>query len=286
MIQISNEQLSVIIDEKGAELQSVQLHGIEYLWQADAKYWSKHSPVLFPIVGELKDGKYIFNNKEYFLPRHGFARDKIFSAEKISDSSAIFTLHSSPETISVYPFPFVFKLQYELKQRTLSCTYILQNPGESDMYFSVGGHPAFKIPIDEALQYNDYCLKFDSDTFLKRYLLHKGLTGDDTETIPLSNNELRLDASLFYDDAIVLKKINSKQIKLYSDKNEHGLTFTFEGFPYFGIWAAKDAPFVCLEPWRGIADNIHHDYQLTTKEGINQLQPEQSWTRTWSAELF
>jgi galactose mutarotase-like enzyme len=286
MIQILNEQLLVTIDEKGAELQNIQLNGIEYLWQADAKYWSKHSPVLFPVVGELKDGKYIFNNKEYVLPRHGFARDKIFSGEKISDSSAIFTLQSSAETLIVYPFPFVFRLQYELNKQSLLCTYIVQNTGDSDMYFSVGGHPAFKIPIDKNLQYNDYSLKFDNDTFLKRYVLHEGLTGDDTETLSLDNDVLHLDKSLFYDDAIVLKNINSKQIKLYSDKDAHGLTLMFEGFPYFGIWAAKDAPFVCLEPWCGIADNIHHDYQLTTKEGINQLKPGESWQRKWSIVLF
>ncbi len=286
MIQISNEQLSVTINEKGAELQSIQLNGIEYLWQADARYWSKHSPVLFPIVGELKDGKYIFNDKEYFLPRHGFARNKIFLGETISDSSAIFTLESSAETLIVYPFPFVFRMQYELKDQTLSCTYIVQNTGDSKMFFSVGAHPAFKIPIDGNLQYNDYNLMFDNDTFLRRYLLHDGLTGDDSEIISLDDNELHLEESLFYDDAIVLKQMNSKQIKLYSDKNAHGLTFMFEGFPYFGIWAAKDAPFVCLEPWCGIADNIHHDYQLSNKEGINQLESGESWQRKWSITLF
>ena len=286
MIQISNDRLSVIVNEKGAELQSIQLNGLEYLWQADAKHWSKHSPVLFPIVGELKDGKYIFNNKEYFLSRHGFARDKMFEAKQTSDSSAIFTLHSNNETLAVYPFQFTFQVQYEIKQHTLFCSYIVKNVSENEMYFSVGGHPAFKVPLEENLLYTDYIVQFNNDTILKRHLLHNGLTGDEIETIPLDEKKLHLKPSLFYDDAIVLKHINSNRIKLYTNKSEHGLTFMFDSFPYFGIWAAKDAPFVCLEPWCGIADTIHHDYQLTNKEGINQLTAGQPWRRTWSVELF
>lgn len=286
MIQITNGSLAVAVNEKGAELQSIQLNGLEYLWQADAKYWGKHSPVLFPVVGELKDGKYIFDNKEYSLSRHGFARDKIFEAKQISEASAIFTLHSNVETLAVYPFHFIFQVQYEIRQRTLYCSYIVQNINRIDMYFSVGGHPAFKVPLQDKLQYTDYTLKFDNDTILKRYLLHNGLIKDNTENITLDDKELHLKPSLFYDDAIVLKNISSKKIKLHTDKDIHGLTFRFEGFPYFGIWAAKDAPFVCLEPWCGIADNIHHNYQLTNKEGINQLAAGETWRRTWSVELF
>ncbi len=286
MIQVSNDKLAVTIHEKGAELQSVQLNGIEYLWQADAKYWGKHSPVLFPIVGELKDGKYIFNNEEYALPRHGFARDKVFEAKQTSDSSAIFSLYSNKGTLAIYPFQFIFQLQYEIKQNALLCSYIVQNTNTVDMYFSVGGHPAFRVPLSPGLQYSDYSLKFDNDIILKRYLLRNGLTTDDTETIQLDKKELQLNRSLFYDDAIVLKHINSKEIKLYSHKDAHGLAFKFEGFPFFGIWAAKDASFVCLEPWCGIADNVHHNYQLKNKEGINRLAAGETWQRTWSVEFF
>ena len=286
MIQIANEQLVVTINDKGAELQSIQLNGLEYLWQADAKYWGKHSPVLFPIVGELKDGKYIFNGKEYFLPRHGFARDKIFEVEQTSALSATFTLRSNEETFAIYPFQFIFQIQYEIKQHTLYCSYIVQNINDSDMYFSVGGHPAFKVPLQDNLQYTDYTLAFNHDSILNRFLLKDGLTEDNTEAVALNKNKLTLTPSLFYNDAIVLKHIASDQIKLSAEKDEHGLIFSFRGFPYFGIWAAKDAPFVCLEPWCGIADNIHHDYQLTNKEGINQLAAGEAWKRTWSVELF
>ena len=286
MIQLTSDSVAVTINEKGAELQSLQLNGLEYLWQANAAYWPKHSPVLFPIVGELKDGKYFFNNKAYKLTRHGFARDKTFEAEKTSPVSAVFTLRSDEKTLAIYPFHFIFRVKYEIQKATLSCTYHVTNGGDNTMYFSVGGHPAFKVPLTSDLKYADYFLEFNNDENLNRYLLHKGLTGNETEKIKLNNRMLQLEPSLFYTDAIVLKHIGSDEIKLYSDKNEHGLKFKFRNFPYFGIWAAVDAPFVCLEPWFGIADSIHHDQQLTHKEGINRLATGESWQRTWSVELF
>src|ERR1051325_672481 len=119
MITISNDALSVRISEKGAELQSVQCNGIEFLWQADATYWGKHSPVLFPIVGELKDGKYIFQGREYKMSTHGFARDKVFEAKQVSDTSAVFTLNSDEETLAVYPFSFIFKVRYGINGNNL-----------------------------------------------------------------------------------------------------------------------------------------------------------------------
>lgn len=286
MIQINNDKLAVTINEKGAELQSICSGGVEYLWQADAAYWGKHSPVLFPIIGELKDGAYIFNDKKYKLPRHGFARDMVFEAQQLSATSAIFTLKSSPATLDVYPFQFVFSVEYAIDDATLFCTYHVENKSDDYMYFSAGGHPAFKVPLAKDLQYTDYSLAFNNDTVLTRHLLHKGLIADTTEQLPLLNKALPLKQSLFYTDAIVLKHINSNEIKLYTEKDAHGLTFRFEGFPFFGIWAAVDAPFVCLEPWCGVADGIHHNLQLENKEGINKLAAGEHWKRTWSVVLF
>ncbi|HEY1869481.1 MAG TPA: aldose 1-epimerase family protein [Chitinophagaceae bacterium] len=286
MIQLTNEKLAVAINEKGAELQSIRLNDLEYLWQANAAHWAKHSPILFPIVGELKDGQYILNNKEYKLPRHGFARDKMFEVKQLSATSAIFALQSNEETIAVYPYRFILKIEYIISNASLSCTYHVENHGDENMYFSVGAHPAFNVPLMHNLHYRDYFLEFNNDSVLQRYLLHKGLPGNETEQIKLNNKTLQLEPSLFYTDAIVLKHINSNEIRLYSNLDPHGLKFKFDGFPYFGIWAAVDAPFVCLEPWCGIADSIYHDHQFTHKEGINKLAANDSWQRTWSVELF
>lgn len=285
MITISNGMLTASISGKGAELQRLQYKGLEYLWQGDKAYWPKHSPVLFPFVGELKNGEYLFDGKEYKMPRHGFARDRVFETLRVYDNSATFVLISDAHTLAIYPFRFVFKIKYRLEANTLFCTYLVENADGKAMYFSVGGHPAFNVPLYNGLHYSDYVLKFDKNTFLKKYILHNGLTGDDTETIHLDNKTLSLKPSLFYEDAIVLKEIESAQVELSTAKNEHALKFSFDGFPYFGIWAAKDAPFVCLEPWCGIADNIHHDQQLIHKEGINELARGESWQRTWSVGL-
>lgn len=286
MIHLSNETLAVTISKRGAELQSVRVNNTEFLWQANEKYWGKHAPVLFPEIGELKDGKYIFNNKEYKLPRHGFARDKVFEAEQKDSTAAIFSLQNDDETFLNYPFEFIFRVEYSIKENELCCSYHVQNINNDGMYFSVGGHPAFNVPLSKNLSYTDYALEFDADNFLKRYLLQNGLISDETELIELSNKTLQLHPELFYKDAIVLKHINSKHITLKTNKDSHGLKFKFDGFPYFGIWAAKDAPFVCLEPWCGIADNIHHNCNLKNKEGINKLAAGANWQRTWSVELF
>lgn len=286
MIQLSNNKLSVTINAKGAELQSIQLNGVEYLWQADATYWGKHAPVLFPVVGELKDGKYIYKGCEYKLPRHGFARNRIFKAKETTKTSVLFALQNDEETLAVYPFMFIFQVKYELKGNMLICRYIVQNTDVKSIYFSVGGHPAFKVPLANDLSYTDYVLKFNDDDVLKRYVLHNGLTSDDTETIHLDNKTLQLQPALFYNDAIVLKNIKSDEIELRTDKDARRLKFKFREFPYFGIWAAKDAPFVCLEPWCGITDNINHNYQLINKEGINELSAAERWERTWSVELY
>ncbi len=286
MITLQNDNLAVSISEKGAELQSIRANGIEYLWQADPKFWAKYSPVLFPIVGELKNGFYIFNSKEYKLPRHGFARDKVFIEERLSAASVIFTLKNDEETLKVYPFKFVFGVGYEISGNTLSCTYHVQNTDDKAMFFSVGGHPAFNVPLDKNLAYGDYYLEFSDDDILKRYLLHDGLINNDTKSIHLANKMLPLERELFYEDAIVLKHIKSNSITLKSDKYNHGLRFGFAHFPYFGIWAAKDAPFVCLEPWCGIADSVNHDNNFETKEGINELAPNCAWRISWSVVLF
>ena len=286
MITISNKDVSAKISETGAELQSLLCNSIEYLWQADTAFWGKHSPVLFPVVGELKDGKYIFEDVTYSMSRHGFARDKVFIAEQPSDAAAIFTLAADKETLKIYPFNFIFKVIYRLEGSRIFCTYQVENAGHKAMYFSVGGHPAFNVPLDDTLQYTDYGLIFNNDATLEKYRLQNGLIDGSIETIHLENHRLQLQPSLFYSDAIVLKHINSTQIDLVTGKEKNGLRFTFEGFPFFGIWAAKNAPFVCLEPWCGIADNVHHDYQLEHKEGINQLHAGETWSRTWSVEIL
>jgi galactose mutarotase-like enzyme len=288
MIILENEILRAEISTKGAELQSLvnKQTGLQYMWSGDATYWAKHSPVLFPIVGGLKEDAYFFEDKTYRLPRHGFARDKNFNAENISQTEAVFTITHTKETLAVYPFTFTLMLRYKINSNSLSCTYEVYNDGITNLLFSVGAHPAFAIPLTKNTLYTDYFLQFNNNENLYRWKLQNGLIGNEVEALPMANKTLPLTHSLFYEDAIVIKNMLSNRITLGCTKHQHGLHFNFDDFSFFGIWAAKDAPFICLEPWCGIADSITHNQQLKQKEGIVTLAKNTSFTRTWSVQCF
>ncbi len=288
MITIVSNEFEAHIHPLGAELQGLRnLHsGLEYMWQAAENFWSKHSPVLFPIVGSLKDNTYIYEGMAYNLPRHGFAREKVFKAEKISEAKAVFTLEADAATREVYPLDFCLQLIYELKGAELSCTYVVTNPGDRDLWFSVGAHPAFNVPLVAGTTYEDHYLQFEKDEPLLRWHLTNGLIGDTNSLVEAALGRVSLLPSLFYDDAIVLQNLQSKKVTLGSTAHPHGLHIHLEGFPFLGIWAAKDAPFVCIEPWCGHSDTLVHNQQLTEKPGIEMLEPGKDWSRTWVVELF
>jgi galactose mutarotase-like enzyme len=274
MLVIENEKLKISIHEKGAELKSVlhKKYELEYMWGADPAYWAKTSPVLFPIVGALKDNRYLYEQKSYSLPRHGFARDKMFEVTNQQDHSITFSIESDEETLKVYPFAFTFSITYTLQNDELSVTYRVQNKGKDALYFSVGGHPAFKVPLIDGTSYDDYYLKFEKEETTGRWPISaNGLIEKTPEPLLNQTFILPLTKELFSKDAVVFKHLKSNWIQLTSDKTRHGLRFTFSGFPYLGLWAAPGADFLCIEPWCGIADSVDSDQQLIHKEGVIQL---------------
>jgi galactose mutarotase-like enzyme len=287
MIILENDNLIASFSTKGAELQSLKskITGREYIWSGDPKFWAKHSPVLFPIVGGLKDNKYIYNDVSYELSRHGFARDQEFEVEPVNAKEVVFTLQESEETLAIYPFRFSLSLRYTLSDQGLTCSYEVLNPADQELLFSVGGHPAFATPVN-GLKYTDYQLTFNADSELHYHKVVENLIGDETVVLPLENRQLTLKHELFYNDALVFKSLKSDKITLSNKKDGVGLEFNFEGFPYFGIWAAKDADFVCLEPWCGLADGVNHNQQLRDKEGIITLAAKQSWQRAWTVKII
>ena len=289
MIVIENSDLRVAIKTQGAELDSIQhkTHPLEYLWQGDAAFWGKKSPILFPIVGTLKDNNFSYKGKKYTLPRHGFARDKTFKVEQHTADSATFLLVSDEETLKNYPFQFQFRLHYTLKDNALCVTYAVKNTGSDDMYFSVGGHPAFRLPLIDGTTYTDYFIELNQAETSGRYPLSiDGLLELKSNSFLENSNKIPLNPALFYEDAVVLKHLEATSMAILSDKTPHGLRMTFEGFPYFGIWAAKNAPFVCLEPWCGISDSVNTTQDLTKKEGINLLKKDDVFERTWQVAFF
>lgn len=289
MFQIENETLRVAIDANGAELKSVlsKTFNLEYLWGADPAYWAKTSPVLFPIVGALKDNTYSYEGQAYHLSRHGFARDHVFNVKQQRGDSIIFSLESSEDTLAVYPFPFILSIIYSLAGNELTVEYRVQNTGHTSMFFSVGGHPAFKVPLVEGTRYEDYKLVFEKEETAGRWPISKeGLIEKSPAPLLQHTRTLPLSKELFSQDALVLKHLQSQWVQLASDKTEHGLRFSLAGFPYLGLWAATGADFVCIEPWCGIADAVDANGQLADKEGIVQLQPGASFSRQWGVQFY
>lgn len=289
MTIIENHDLRVVIKADGAELDSIchKDHQLEYLWQGDAAFWGKKSPILFPIVGGLKDNCFLYEGKTYHLPRHGFARDKTFTVEHQTADTATFLLTSDEVSLQSYPFLFELRVRYALRDNTLRVAYAVKNTGDRPMYFSVGGHPAFRVPLTMETAYTDYRIQLNAVETLGRYPLSKnGLLELNPNPFLENADRIPLHPSLFYKDAVVFKHASAKNMAIVSDKTPHGLQMSFDGFPYFGIWAAKDAPFVCLEPWCGIADSVDTSRELTQKEGINELLSGEDFERSWSVAFF
>jgi galactose mutarotase-like enzyme len=290
MYIIESSQLRVSIKTKGAELTSI-LHtdnGLEYMWNADPQYWAKTSPVLFPIVGTLKANTYFYKGKPYQLPRHGFARDKEFAVTAHNEDAVTFFISNDEETSKVFPFQFTFSIHYKVKKDELTVTYSVQNKETTEnMYFSVGGHPAFKVPLVEGSYYEDYSLVFDRKETVGRWPITKdGLIESSPEPLLNDTDILPLSKELFSKDAVVLKQLQSQSLRLQSDKTEHGLEFSFPGFSFLGLWAAPGADFVCIEPWCGIADSVGTDQQLQNKEGIVCLPAGEKFEATWKVKCF
>ena len=147
MVELKNEQLSIIVSEKGAELQSIKdASGKEYLWQGDPTYWPRRSPILFPIVCSVNDETYSVDGKTYHLPRHGFARDATFKLIAQSERKATFALESSEETKKVYPYDFTLSISYVLDENRIGVIWHVHNTDTQEIHFQIGGHPAFNIP--------------------------------------------------------------------------------------------------------------------------------------------
>ncbi|HEY4108747.1 aldose 1-epimerase family protein [Puia sp.] len=289
MFSIENQQLRISIHPKGAELQSIyhKGHQTEYMWGGDPAFWGKHSPLLFPIVGTLKANTYYYQDKPYTLSRHGFARDREFGVEAQSPDSISFLLKSDADTRSNFPFDFELRILYRLLDSGLTTTYRVTNPATPPLYFSVGGHPAFRVPLVAGTEYADYYLEFDKAENAPRWPISRdGLI--ETQPQPMLDNTrtLPLKKELFAKDALVLKHPASSGVALRSARTERGLKLDYPGFPFLGIWAAPNADFVCLEPWCGIADSVDSKQQFTEKEGINRLEAGQTFERTWTLTVF
>ncbi|MBW1655867.1 aldose 1-epimerase family protein [Flavobacterium quisquiliarum] len=261
---ISNSKLSASIKHAGAELFSIKDNqNNEYIWEGNPDFWGKHSPVLFPIVGTLKNNTYIIKEKEYQLPRHGFARDMEFELIEKTENKAIFSLKSSEETLKKYPFEFELQLIYTLTENSLNLEYKITNNSNEKMPFSIGAHPAIALPGN----FEDYALQFEKEEELKYYLLENDLISSKTKVLKTVNNEVSLNYDLFKNDALIFKTLDSKSLNILKNSKPY-VKVDYKDFPSLGIWTKENAPFICIEPWLGYSDTDENTGDLYKKEGI------------------
>ena len=286
---LENESIKVLISAEGAELQSIyhKQFQLEYLWQGNPSIWPRKAPVLFPIVGKLKNNRYKFEEKEYHLPQHGFARDSTFSLIVSTNASCTLQLKSTSETVTIFPFEFELNIIYSIEGTKLKIEYRICNPSiNNELYYSIGAHPGFNCPLVDGEKFEDYYLEFEKVENLNRVLLEGGLRGDLTEEVALVGNTLPLTFDLFGPkDAIVVSGLNSERISLKSKKSTHGLHFDYKNYPWFGIWS-KPGPFICLEPWMGVADDIHATGEFVKKESLQSLKAQAEDLFSYSIEIF
>lgn len=279
---ISNKILTASIKHAGAELFSlIDNQKKEYIWDGNPDFWPKHSPILFPIVGSLKNDTYIFNEKEYHLPRHGFARDMEFQLIEKTESSATFSLEYSEKTLQKYPFKFELQIIYKLEDNTLNIGYKVINKGDIQLPFSIGAHPAFALPKE----FSNYSIQFEKEEKLEYSLLENGLISNTTETLETSNNAVSLNYKLFENDALVFKTLESNSLTILENSKPY-IKVDFEDFPNLGIWTKENASFICIEPWFGYSDTLEKSGDLFKKEGILILEANQTFNTSFDIEIF
>ena len=275
---IKNNMIEVVISDHGAEVQSVKgAHtGEEYMWQADPEIWGRHAPVLFPIVGRLKNDEYKYQGKTYHMGQHGFARDCDFEVENHTQESITFLLKDNEKTREMYPFKFEFRVNYNLMNNLLEENFSVVNKSDETMIFGVGGHPGFNLPVNNGEEKEDYY--FDMHPSIARVKIPlKGAYLDwNNRSLASTDSFIGLSDELFKDDALIYELHgHDNKVSLRTDKSKFHINVWTRNAPYVGIWSQypNTANYVCIEPWWGIADREDADGELERKYGMNHLEP-------------
>ncbi len=281
---ISNAIYDLTVSEHGAEIRSLKKNGKELMWQADPKYWGRTSPVLFPLVGNYWEKKSRFDGKEYEMSQHGFARDQEFSLVSQTEDELVFELKENEETLAKYPFSFVLQLGYKLSEDGVDVIWKVKNLADSDIFFSIGGHPAFNCDLETA------SLKFfkKGNTLaepIKANIIAgdgSGCLSDKTIEYALNGGALQLSNELFDEDALIIEDEQADCVALLDPDGKEVLSVSFTA-PLFGIWspAGKKAPFVCIEPWYGRCDRVGFTGDISEREYGNRLAAKQEFSAVY-----
>ena len=246
--------VEIAVADRGAELRSYKVDGEEFMWDRNPEIWAASSPVLFPFVGSIKNGVYNYKGKDYEITtRHGFS--------------------SNSETLKKYPFEFDLFLTYTVNDGILEIGYDVVNKNNSEMYFSLGTHPAFALNVNDGLKLDDYYLEFEKNETSQKYkLTNNGLVFDEKVDYLNNTNKIQITENVFDDDAIVFEGLKSEKVTIKNNKNSKELSVEYKGFPYIAFWSKPKAPYVCIEPWYGISDFENTSGKLAEKTGILKLE--------------
>lgn len=288
-------QSQMLTSRLGGELISYKLDGIEKIHQGQdcvdengRIYWNRHSPVLFPIVGKLKQNKTIINGRTYEMNQHGFARDLDFEPITKLNNFHSYVLRSNPSTLVKYPFDFSLYITYRTDENKLTTIYKVVNEGDNNMPFGIGGHPAFKINQNDLFN-EEYYLEFEEDEEKIHFLyLVDGLIGTEyAKNIMIDKRRIPITKNTFNNDAVIMKGLTSHKISLKKRTgNKTLLTMDFENFPYLAVWSKPGAPFICIEPWQATADTIKSTGVFAQKTDIITLAPKKEFECRYTVEFF
>jgi galactose mutarotase-like enzyme len=270
--QIDNGRLSAVIKADGAELRSLCCAGgTELLWQA-GPVWPRHAPVLFPIVGRLKDDRLLHDGASYPMSQHGFARDRRFIWEEHGPLGCRLSLTDDAETRAHYPFAFRLDIAYALEGDSLDVRYRLSNPGDVHLPASLGAHPAFRWPLADGIPKDAHELEFETDEPAPLSRLDNGLLGDTGFPTPVEGRQLRLNDALFAEDALILKHPSSRSVR-YTAPGAPVIEVSWTGFEQLGLWSKAGGDFLCIEPWHGFASPAGFDGEFSEKPGLLHIPP-------------
>lgn len=286
---IENEKLKVQISDRGAELWSIQTKdGTEYLWQGDEKYWPDRALNLFPYIARMTQGKYTVNGGTYEMTIHGFVNYSVLEVEAQEADRIVFKLTQSQETLKMYPFHFVYRVAYALEDDRLDVKFSVENTNDQTMYFGIGGHPGFNVPLDKALGFEDYYLQFDGSESPVRIGFTPAcfLSGEDREYALKEGSVIPMSHDLFDDDAIVLTKM-AKAVTLRSDKSDRSVRVEYPQMNYIGFWHMPhtDAPYVCIEPWSSLPSRQDVVEDLAAQPGLIHLEAGSTYENCWSIQI-
>lgn len=285
-VKLENEFLCVEIAEMGAEVTRIydKIEDNEILWEGNPVYWKRHSPVLFPNVGKTYKNRVLINGTQYPTSQHGFARDNVFTCIEAANEKASFMFRSSEETKEVYPFDFELHINYKLNKKELTVEWQVKNCGDETMYFTIGGHPAFRFAKPEETK-ADYVLKIPGKEKLEYVLIDISCgcaNVDEVHTLQLNEETYPLSDELFAKDALVVDNGQIEEAWLCHKDGTPYVGVRSAGFPNYGIWSVEGAPFVCLEPWMGRCDNVGFNAELSEKPNVNKVEAGEKFIKDYT----